>query len=153
MKRPNAISVLAFTLFMSMMVSAQAQAFDAGGLSYNVTDAVASTVEVTGRAAGNTDTVIVIPASVTDSGTTYSVTSIGDAAFASNSLTSVTIPDSVTTIGAMRSRQQPHQRDHWQQRYDHWDSAFTDNSLTSVTIPDSVTTIGDFAFLTTASPA
>ena len=37
-------------LFMSMMVSAQAQAFDAGGLSYNVTDAVANTVEVTGRA-------------------------------------------------------------------------------------------------------
>ena len=64
MKRPNAISVLAFTLFMSMMVSAQAQAFDAGGLSYNVTDAVANTVEVTGRASGNTDTVIVIPSSV-----------------------------------------------------------------------------------------
>ena len=61
MKRPNAISVLAFTLFMSMMVSAQAQAFDVGGLSYNVTDAVANTVEVTGRASGNTDTVIVIP--------------------------------------------------------------------------------------------
>ncbi len=62
-------------LCVSMMVSAQAQAFDAGGLSYNVTDAVANTVEVTGRASGNTDTVIVIPASVTDSGTTYSVTS------------------------------------------------------------------------------
>ena len=39
MKLVNALTVFAFTLFMSMMVSAQAQAFDVGGLSYNVTDA------------------------------------------------------------------------------------------------------------------
>ena len=123
MKRLNA---RAFTLFISMMVSAQAQVFfDAGGLSYDVTDAVASTVEVTGRASGNNSTNVVIPASVTDSGTTYSVTTIGDGAFFFSDLTSVTIPDSVTTIG---------------------DNAFRRNSLTSVTIPDSVTTIGDFAF-------
>ena len=121
MKRLNALAFLAFTLLISMMVTAQAQAFDAGGLSYDVTDAVASTVEVTGRAAP--DTVIVIPASVTDSGTTYSVTTIGDGAFFFSDLTSVTIPDSVTTIG---------------------DFAFYDNnnSLTSVTIGNSVTTIG-----------
>ena len=37
MKRLNALAVLAFTLFISMMVSAQAQAFDVGGLSYSVT--------------------------------------------------------------------------------------------------------------------
>ena len=77
MKLVNALTVFAFTLFMSMMVSAQAQAFDVGGLSYSVTDAAANTVDVTGRASGNTGTVIVIPASVTDSGTTYSVTTIG----------------------------------------------------------------------------
>ena len=42
---------------------------------------------------------IVIPSTVTYSGTTYSVTSIGDAAFEDCSgLTSVTIPNSVTTI-------------------------------------------------------
>ena len=34
MKLVNALTVFAFTLFMSMMVSAQAQAFDVGGLSY-----------------------------------------------------------------------------------------------------------------------
>jgi len=125
MKRLNTLAVLAFTLFMSLMVSAQAQAFNAGVLSYNVTDAVANTVEVTGRASGNTDTEIVIPSSVSDGTTTYAVTSIGYAAFRKNGLTSVTIPDSVTTI-----------------RID----AFYINPLTSVTIPDSVTTIGDFAF-------
>ncbi len=54
-----------------------------------------------------------------------SVTSIGSYAFNANELTSVTIPDSVTSIG---------------------DSAFYGNDLTSVTIPNSVTSIGTFAF-------
>ena len=56
-----------------------------------------------------------------------SVTSIGDSAFRDcTSLTSITIPDGVTSIG---------------------DSAFSYcYSLTSITIPDSVTSIGSYAF-------
>ncbi|MDA9315883.1 leucine-rich repeat protein [Pseudomonadales bacterium] len=54
-----------------------------------------------------------------------SVTSIGDGAFQSNQLTSVIIPDSVTSIG---------------------DGAFAGNQLSSVTIPDGVTSIGEYAF-------
>jgi hypothetical protein len=54
-----------------------------------------------------------------------SVTSIGNGAFNGNQLTSITIPDSVTSIG---------------------DSAFRGNQLTSVVIPDSVTSIGGWAF-------
>ena len=111
------------TLFvLSILLSTQAFAFDVGGLSYYVINA--TDVEVTGRASGNTDTNIVIPATV-GSGTTYSVTTIGERAFFLSGLTSVIIPDSVTTIG---------------------DFAFYGNNLTSVIIPDSVTTIGDFAF-------
>ena len=59
MKPLNTLAVLAFTLLISMMVSAQVQAFDAGVLSYTVTGT--NTVEVTGRATGNTNTEIVIP--------------------------------------------------------------------------------------------
>ena len=53
------------------------------------------------------------------------ITSIGDSAFRSTSLTEVIIPDSVTSIG----------------RY-----AFSGNELTEVVIPDSVTSIGRYAF-------
>lgn len=56
----------------------------------------------------------------------YSVTSIGDSAFAGTRLTSITIPDSVTSIRAY---------------------AFSGcSSLVSVMIPDSVTSIGEYAF-------
>ena len=70
---------------------------------------------------------ITIPATITGGENTYTVTSIGDYAFANCSgLTSVTIPDGVTSIG---------------------NSAFLEcHNLTSVDIPDSVTSIGGFAF-------
>lgn len=55
----------------------------------------------------------------------YPVTAIGAAAFAGSSLTSITIPGSVTNVG---------------------DFAFENSGLTSVTLPDSVTGIGYSAF-------
>ena len=68
---------------------------------------------------------IVIPESVTYNETTYSVTSIGIRAFYNcKKVTSVTIPNSVTSIG---------------------NYAFQDCSITSVTIPNSVTSIGNYA--------
>ena len=69
---------------------------------------------------------ITIPSSVTYNEKIYQVTAIGSSAFSScYSLSSVSIPSSVTMIG---------------------NSAFEGSSLTSVTIPNSVTSIGDDAF-------
>ena len=70
---------------------------------------------------------VVIPSSVTNNGTPYSVTSIGESAFENCSgLTSVTIPNSVTSIGV-------------------W-AFYECSGLTSITIPNSVTSIGESAF-------
>ncbi|MBQ3616844.1 MAG: leucine-rich repeat protein, partial [Bacteroidales bacterium] len=70
---------------------------------------------------------LIIPATVTNEGNSYSVTAIGDNVFNScTSLTSVTIPENVTAIG---------------------ERAFVNcYSLTSVTIPENVTSIGEDAF-------
>ncbi|WP_415355645.1 leucine-rich repeat domain-containing protein [Halioglobus sp. Uisw_031] len=135
------------TLFVLSILSAQALAFDVGGFSYTVIGATTD-VEVKGRTSGNTDTDIVIPATVLDGTTTYSVTTIGDSAFYQKALTSVTIPDSVTTIGD----------DAFRNNYTLTSviignsvttigiEAFAGNGLTSVIIPDGVTTIGKGAF-------
>ena len=71
--------------------------------------------------------VVTIPASVTYSGKTYSVTSIGNDAFkACSDMTAIVIPNSVESIG---------------------ESALDGCSgLRSLMIPNSVTSIGDYAF-------
>ena len=99
-------------------------------LYYNITSD--NTIEVTYYSSTTDNNYVsgdvVIPSSVTNNGTTYSVTSIGDYAFyLCIGLTSVTIPNSVTSIA---------------------DYAFEGcSSLTSVTIPNSVTSIGKWAFI------
>ena len=119
------------------MLSFHAMAYDfsynyqGNTLYYNITSD--NTIEVTYYSSTTTDNNyvsgdVVIPSSVTNNGTTYSVTSIGDYAFyLCSGLTSVTIPNSVTSIA---------------------DYAFEGcSSLTSVTIPNSVTSIGKWAFI------
>ena len=74
--------------------------FKSGDLYYNITSG--NTVEVTYQDFYGSDnyprlSTVIIPSSVTYNGTTYSVTSIGYRAFREcSSLTSVTIPNSVT---------------------------------------------------------
>ena len=98
------------------------QTKDDQGLTYTLNNDGTATVFSCNR----TVTSIKIPSNVESNGQTYTVTSIGDYAFASCYITSVDIPDGVTSIG---------------------NGAFLRCSgLTSVDIPDGVTSIGNSAF-------
>ena len=117
-------------LFLALMATTCLWAYDFqyGDLYYNITSSSEPyTVEVTSNSYIKYTGSVMIPETVTYDGTTYSVTSIGDYAFAyCESLTSVTIPNSVTSIGD-------------------WAFAYC-LGLTAVTIGNSVTSIGDYAF-------
>ena len=110
---------------LPMLASADPVEID--GIYYNL-DSKTKKAEVTKKPNNWTYSgSVVIPSTVTYDGTQYSVTSIGEDAFYSSSMTSITIPNSVTTIG---------------------DEAFMFCSgLTSITIPNSVKTIGESAFI------
>ena len=119
-----------------------------GGISYsvNTTNKTASVVSnYYGVYSGN----IIIPVTIIYDNTTYSVTSIGEDAFYKSGITSVTIPNSVTSISE-NAFLDCHQLEFvtiGNSVKSIGESAFDDCSgLTSVTIPNSVTTIGEFAF-------
>ena len=91
-------------------------------IEYRILDS--GNVEVVANESSGYSGSVTMPAKVTNSGTTYDVTAIGDKAFYNcTGLTSITLPASVTSIG---------------------DYAFSDcRSLTSITLPASITSISD----------
>ena len=115
-----------------LAINATAYDFMVDGIAYNYLNGSAgSEVEVTGNWHNYINysglTIASIPSTVTNSGRTYSVTSIGKFAFSEcKSLASVIIGNSVTSIGA--------------------DAFWYCSGLTSVTIGNSVTSIGPYAF-------
>lgn len=124
-----------FTLFLALVASSGTMfaSVKIGNLYYNLyTDQTASVTHPPQQTptTGNYDTenltIANIPPSVVYNDVTYSVTSIGDSAFwICNYLTSVTIPNSVTSIG---------------------NRAFSNSFMPSIIIPNSVVTIGPEAF-------
>ena len=126
------LKTLLTALLLLCSTIASAHDFEVNGIYYNILSSTDKTVAVTYKGSDyysysdEYSGAVTIPASVTYNGTTYSVTTIGSGAFSGSGLTSVTIPNSVTTIE---------------------NSAFEEcSSLTSVTIPNNVTTIGSGAF-------
>ena len=94
--------------------------------SYNDADHTASITNFVGS-----ETEVVIPSTVEYNGTTYKVTAIADGsfstgAFSNSNITSIIIPDSVTSIGSY--------------------AFYNCYSLTSITIPEGVTSIGNGAY-------
>lgn len=79
---------------------AGAQTFQSGDLTYKVVSATDKTVEVTSPSKAYALDTVVVPATVTDNGVTYTVTGIGNQAFMANgTLVSITFPDGLKTIG------------------------------------------------------
>ena len=86
------------TLLLSVFFSISASAYDVevDGIYYDISGTTATVTSGDNKYSGD----IVIPESITFENSKYSVTSIGDKAFSECSgLTSVTIPNSVTSIG------------------------------------------------------
>jgi hypothetical protein len=133
-------AALALLLAVSFAAPSGARALSEAGFLYTVSGGAAT---VTG-CDGVCPAALVIPATLGGN----AVTSIGDAAFYDKDLTSATIPNSVTTIGASAFHNNLALTSvtigYSVTSIGGW--AFYDNDLTTVTIPNSVTTIGDLAF-------
>lgn len=170
MKKIKSIAVmLILTVILAQLPLLSASADTYGDYSYKILSD--GTAEITGYS--GSDTCLTIPNEING----YTVTSIGDSAFFEHSnITSITIPDSVTSIGseAFINTAYYNNNNNWDKEgvlyinkhlikakpdvvsgnYDVKegtviiaDEAFTGCSrLTNITMPDSVTSIGERAF-------
>jgi hypothetical protein len=113
--------LLALVACLSCALGASAYDFVSNGIYYNITGD--RTVEVTNNSTYSYSGSVTIPSMVSNAGTVYQVTRIGGNAFSyCENVTSVSIPNSVTSIGSY---------------------AFASTGLTQITIPASVTSISD----------
>ena len=107
-------------------LSAAAYDFEWAGIYYNITGN--NTVEVTYSDRNNNtySGSVSIPETVTNNGTEYSVTKIGEFAFKGSAVTSVSMPECITSIGAV--------------------AFYGCKNFESVALPESLTTLGNVAF-------
>lgn len=107
--------------------AATGDTFVVDNFTYSVIDEASKTVKVTKFAsADNTNPEVTVPRNVVNNGSTYKVTEIGENAFYnSKTITTVTLPTSLTTIG---------------------NYAFFRSTIKSISFPSLVATIGNYAF-------
>ncbi len=113
-------------------LSAAAYDFESAGIYYNITGN--NTVEVTYSDITNNTYYsgsISVPKTVTNNGTEYSVTKIGGYAFKGSAVTSVSMPEGITSIG--------------------FEAFFVCQNLETVALPESLTTFGSEAFRSCSS--
>lgn len=93
------LAALVMSAMMLITAAASAQQFVVSGLAYNVLSETEHTVELIMKWSGTTyHGNINIPPTVTYGGVTYDVVALGESAFYYSSVSSVTIPSSVTRI-------------------------------------------------------
>ena len=107
-------------------LSAAAYSFESAGIYYNITGN--NTVEVTYSDRDNNtySGSISVPETVTNNGTEYSVTTIGESAFKGSAVTSVSMPECITSID--------------------YDAFYECKNLETVALPESLTTLYYDAF-------
>ena len=107
-------------------LSAAAYSFESAGIYYNITGN--NTVEVTYSDRDNNtySGSVSVPETVTNNGTEYSVTTIGESAFKGSAVTSVSMPEGITSID--------------------YDAFYECQNLETVALPESLTIFGFRAF-------
>ena len=138
------------SIFMLCCSAIYAYDFKVDGIYYNITSTTDKAVAVTyhNTIYNSYSGDIVIPETVEYNGAIYSVTSIGNSAFyACSSLTSIELPEGVTSIGhnafqgcSITSIELP------EGLISIGNSAFSGCDITSIELPAGLTSIGDYAF-------
>lgn len=147
-----------FTIITAIIASLSFPAmgfdFEANGLYYNILSSK-NEVEITYDANEHSSYsgIIHVPAKVTNNGTEYAVTAIGDKAFYNSKITAIHIPDNITRIGdhAFYFSEKLVNITLPQKLKTLAQYALSGTAITSIVVPEGITTISNSCFLSCES--